>query len=170
MSRILKALAIAALVITIAGAGLVLYAINTLSPVIEQTAVSVTPAIEAQDVYDGVMRQLMEGTFTGRVFGETGGLSAEDCSFITCTVRLRNRGFFPAEWISLEVVPQRLEDGSAYDVLQLDNYGAYVLGAKSRGDLAATILHAGGAQQTGRDFVVTCYVFGKQIAVQGRAQ
>lgn len=170
MSRVLKALAIAALLVTIAGAGLVLYGMNTLAPVVELTSVSATPAAQAQHIFDNVMGQLQRETFTGRTFAPADGLTAENCTFLTYTVRLDNRGLFPAEWISLEIQPQQSADGSAYDVLQLDNNSANVLGARSRGDLAATILHAGDAQQTQRSFTVTCYVFGRQIVIQGAAQ
>lgn len=170
MSRVLKVLAIAALIVTIAGAGLVLYGINTLVPVVEMTSATVTPAAQAQDIFEQTVRQLREKTFTGSVFAEADGLSAESCSFITYTVRLANKGFFPAEWIALEIMPQADADGESFDVLQLDNNGANVLGARSRGDLAATILRRGDAQQTQRAYRVTCYVLGRQIIFEGTAQ
>ena len=168
MSRVLKVLAIAALLVTIAGAGLVLYGINTFVPVVEMTSAAVTPAMQAQDIFDHTIRQLREKTFTGSVFAVADGLDAEACSFITYTVRLANKGFFPSEWIALEILPQA--DGESYDVLQLDNNGANVLGARSRGDLAATILRRGDVQHTQRTYRVTCYVLGRQITFEGTAQ
>lgn len=159
----MKVLAIVVLIVTIAGAGTVLYGLNTLSPVVELAQANATPASQAQDIFDGVMGQVNHATFTGRVFAQPGALNSEDCTFLTYTVRLRNRGFFPAEWISLDVTP--IEG----DVLQLDNVQANVLGAGSRGDIAATILHAGDASQTQRAFTVTCYVFGRKITIEGAA-
>ena len=170
MGKTLKALAILVLLATIAGAGLVLYGLNTLAPEVEQTMVLATPASQAQEIFDSVMDELEKGTFTGHVFGETGEVDAQSGTFVTYTVRLSNKGFFPAEWISLEIHPQQNADGSGYDVLQLDNNGPNALYARSRGDIAATILRAGDAQQMQRDFTVTCYVFGKQIIIQGNAQ
>ena len=170
MSKVLKVLAILVLLATIAGAGLVLYGINTLTPVVEQATVHVTPALQAQEVFDETMKQLREETFTGRVFTGAEGVTAENCSFLTYTLRLHNRGFFPAEWISLEIYPRQSVDGSVQDILQLDNNSANVLGARSRGDLAATILCKGDAQQTQRNYVLTCYVFGKKLVIQGAAQ
>ena len=170
MGRILKVLAILVLLATIAGAGLVLYGLNTLAPVVEQATVLVTPALQAQEIFDDVMGDLDRETFTGRVFGETGELVAQDSAFITYTVRLNNKGFFPAEWISLEIHPQENADGSGYDVLQLDNNGPNVLYAHSQGDITATILRAGETQQTQREYTVTCYVFGKQIVIRGITQ
>lgn len=170
MSRVLKVLAIAALLVTIAGAGLVLYGINTLAPVAEMTSVTVTPAAQAQEIFDETLRRLRDQTFTGSVFSPADGLSAESCSFLTYTVRLANRGFFPAEWIALEIVPKADADGAQRDVLQLDNNGANVLGAQSRGDLSATILHAGDASDTQRAYRVICYVLGRQIVFEGTAQ
>ena len=164
MYKVLKGLAIAMLIVTIAGAGAVLYGINTLVPVVEQTQVMVTPASQVQDVFDGVMNQLKNGTFTGRVFAQAGDLSVPDCVFVTYTVRLANKGFFPAEWVALDVQPK---EG---DLLQLDNVQANVLSSGSRGDIVATILHTGDSSDTQRSFLITCYVFGRKITLQGMAQ
>lgn len=167
MSRALKILAIAALLATIAASGVVLYGINTLSPVVEQTSVLATEAAKAQDVFDSVMEQIRNDTFTGRMFAEDAHLSAEECTFLTYTMRLKNRGFFPAEWISFEIHPQQSADGSAGDVLQLDNNGPNALYAGSTGDIAATILCKGDGGQRERAYTITCYVFGKQRILQG---
>ncbi|HIU15319.1 MAG TPA: hypothetical protein IAC49_02595 [Candidatus Ventricola intestinavium] len=164
MSRLLKGLAILALLVTVAGACAVLYGINTLTPQVEQVSSAVTPAAQNPDAFDRVMEQLEDGTFAGRVFGDTQGLSAESCAFVTYTVRLSNRGFFPAEWISMEVVPR---EGT--DILMLADTGAHVLGAGSRGDLTATLLCAGEGEDTGRQLTITCYVFGQKIVFDAYA-
>ena len=52
MRKALKIAAIAALLVTVAGAGVLLYAMNTLSPQVVQMSVLVTPAAQAQDVFD----------------------------------------------------------------------------------------------------------------------
>lgn len=160
----MRELAIAVLIVTIAGAGLVLYGLHTLAPVVEQTSVLVTPAAQAQEIFDSAVAQARDGTFTGRVFGGVSGLDAQDCTFLTVTVRLANRGFFPAEWIALDVQP------AEGDILQLDNVQANVLASGSQGDVAATILHAGEAADTQRAFTVSCYVFGRKITLQGSVQ
>ena len=164
MYKAMKALAIAVLIITILGAGAVLYGINTLSPVVEQASIQVTPAAQAQDVFNAAMNQVNNGTFTGRVFAQPGMLEAQDCVFLTYTVRLANKGFFPAEWVSLDMQP--IEG----DVLQLDNVQANVLASGSRGDISATVLHAGDASQTQRAYIMNCYVFGRKITIEGTAQ
>ena len=164
MYKVLKVLAIVMLIVTIAGAGAVLYGINTLEPVVEQTSVQVTPAAQAQDIFDGVLAQVSGGTFTGRMFAQPGVLASQDCAFVTYTVRLANKGFFPAEWVSLNVQPVQ------GDLLQLDNVQANVLSSGSRGDISATVLHTGDASQTQRDYVVECYVFGRKITLEGTAQ
>ncbi|MBQ4266244.1 MAG: hypothetical protein IJB85_12095 [Clostridia bacterium] len=163
MYKAMKVLAIAVLIVTIAGAGAVLYGINTLSPVVEQVSVLATPAVQAQDIFDSITAQLENDTFTGRVFSGEAGLSAQDCTFLTYTVRLANKGFFPAEWISLVMQPV---EG---DVLQLDNDQANVLPRGTQGDIAATILHRGDAADTQRRFTVTCYVFGRKITLESSA-
>ncbi len=164
MYKAMKALAIAVLIVTIIGAGAVLYGINTLAPVVEQTSVLVTPAAQAQDVFDSVMAQVSKGTFTGHMFGQPGTLDAESCTFLTYTVRLANKGFFPAEWVSLDITPV---EG---DILQLDNVQANVLASGSRGDLNATILHVGDAGEMPRTYTIHCYVFGRKITLEGTVQ
>lgn len=163
MGKIMKALAITALIATIAGALVVLYALNTMTPVIEQATLLVTPAEQAQDVFDQTMDSLREGNFAGRVYADAQGLSAQDCAFVTVTARLRSRGFFPAEWLSMEIAPVQ------GDVLQLDNYGANVLNVGSQGDLSATMLCMGDGQAA-RSFSITGYVFGQKITFGGTAQ
>lgn len=163
MSKVLKGLAIAVLLITVIGAGAVLYGISTLQPRVEQVLVAVTPAEQAQDVFDTVLAQLDNGTFAGTQFTNADGLEAQSCTFLTYTVRLNNRGFFPAEWVSVAVEPQQSADGASRDVLQLGGEGAYVLGAGSSGDLTASILRTGDASDTSRRLQVTCYVFGQKI-------
>ena len=127
MGRCMKILAILALVATIAGAGAVLYGINTLRPQVVQTAAS--------------------------------EMRAEECAFVTYTVRLKNRGFFPAEWISMELLEPA--DG---DVLALPDDSRHALPAGSMGDMQLTVLRRTGAQNgAARMLRVTCYVFGRKI-------
>jgi len=166
MGRIMKVLAIVALLVTIAGAGAMLYAVNHLSPDIVQAGVMVTPAQQAQDIFDVTAAQLANETFTGRVFADAAGLDAESCTFLTYTVRLQNKGFFPAEWISLDIHPA--ENGE--DICQLDNYSANVLNSGAQGDIAATVLTCGGGAGTQRAYTVTCYVLGRKITFDGVIQ
>lgn len=169
MNRFLKILAIIVLLATVLGAGAVLYGMTMFAPQVESVAVVATPAAQAQNVFDETMAQLANGTFAGAQFAEAGALSAQDATFLTYTVRLKNRGFFPAEWIMLEVEPWNL-DGSGYDVLQLADQRGHVLAAGSAGDLSATILRAGDAGNTARNLRIVCYVFGQRVEVAAQAQ
>lgn len=159
MSKVLKGLAIGVLLLTIAGACAVLYALNTFTPRVEQVTVTATPAAQAIEAFSQVKEQLESGTFAGRVYGNTSDLTADGYTFVTYTVRLQNRGFFPAEWISLAVMPT---DGT--EILALADTGKYVLAAGSRGDLSATILVKDEGQNTARELSVACYVFGRKVA------
>ena len=164
MNAIFKGLAIAALLVTVLGAGVVLYGLQTMTPQVEMAVSAVTPASDAQDVFDDALRRIENRTFTGRVIADASGLSAQDASFVTYTVRLNNRGFFPAEWITLTVAPV---EG---DVLQLPDESAHVLTAGSRGDLSATILRASDAGDTARELELVCYVLGRRIEFTAQAQ
>ena len=164
----MKALAIAALLVTVLGAGAVLYGVKTLTPRVEFAQVSAIPAAQAREVFDTAMEQLQSRTFIGRVFSDYEGLTAEDCRLVSYTVRLENRGFFPAEWIALIVEPQSGESGR--DVLQLDDGGAHVLPAGGRGDLTATVVYAGDGGDLSRTLHIVCYVLGQEIAFDVLAQ
>lgn len=168
MNKAMKIIAIVVLLVTIAGTGAALYAVNTMTPQVESVGVVVTPALEAEGTFDSVMEQLTQETFTGRVYSDTTGLRAQDCSFVTYTVRLDNRGFFPAEWIALTVVPSAQQTEESRDILMMPESGAYALYAGSRGDLTATILTTGNPQQT-RELEISCYVFGRKIVFRVNA-
>ncbi|MFQ9805711.1 MAG: OmpA family protein [Christensenellales bacterium] len=161
VGRFMKILAILALVATIAGAGAVLYGINTLAPQVVQTAANVTEAQSVADTFDDMVTRLENGTFGGRIFGRTDDLRAEDCAFVTYTVRLQNKGFFPAEWISMELIEPK--DG---DVLALPDDSRHALAAGSVGDMQLTVLRRTDEEEqadTARTLRVTCYVFGRKI-------
>ena len=162
MVKAMKVLAIAALVATIAGAGAVLYALNTMTPSVEQVTVTATPAGQAQDTFDAIMRSLEAGTFGGKVYADAAGLAAEDCTFMTYSVRLKNRGFFPAEWVSLAFVPREDVQNQTKDYLQVDNFGANVLASGSTGDINTTILTTIDPANTVARIEGTCYVFGQE--------
>lgn len=164
MYKTMKVLAIVVLIATILGAGAVLYGIKTLVPIVEQASTAATPAVQAQDVFEDIASQIANETFTGRVFADAQGLSADNCTFLTYTVRLANKGFFPAEWISLDIQPK---EG---DLLQMDNYKANVLASGSQGDISATILHRGDDVDMQRAFTINCYVFGKKLSLEGIVQ
>ena len=158
MSKFMKILAIVVLLVTIAGAGVVLYGLNTLSPQVVQTSVAATPAADAENTFDSLVSQLENGTFGGKICGETGDLRMEDCTFLTYTVRLKNKGFFPAEWISPE-----LTEAAQNDVLILPDDSRHVLAAGSMGDIQVTVLNRTNQPDTARTLRVTCYVFGQKI-------
>lgn len=122
-------------------------------------AASETRAQDAADTFAALVSQLENNTFGGKIFGGTGDLRAEECTFVTYTVRLKNRGFFPAEWISMELL-----EPAEGDVLALPDDSRHALPAGSMGDMQLTVLRRTDAQ-TGATRVlrVTCYVFGRKI-------
>ena len=166
MRGLLKGLAIAALLATVIGAGIVLYGLNAMEPGVVQVSVTATPATQAQEMFDAVLSQVDNGTFSGTQFALADGVSAESCTFLTYTVRLQNRGFFPAEWVSLAIEPA--QDGG--DVLQIGGDGTHLLMARSTGDLSATLLRTGDATVTARTLSISCYVFGQKLVVQAQAE
>ena len=68
MRGLLRGLAIAALLVTVTGAGVVLYGLSTMEPRVVQVSVTATPAQQAQETFDAVLAQLDDGTFAGTQF------------------------------------------------------------------------------------------------------
>lgn len=162
MNKAIKILAIVMLLVTIAGAGAVLYGVNTLVPEVAHTAVTVTPAVQVPDTFEAVMAQAEAGTFGGRMLLGGEDIAAEDAVFMTYTVRLKNKGFFPAEWISLQAAAREDVNLGTHDILQTDQYGANVLPAGSEGDIAATVLTTIDAANTYTVLEGSCYVLGEK--------
>ena len=162
MNKAIRILAIAALLVTIAGAAAVLYAINNLVPSLVQVSTAVTPAAQVEDTFDAIMAQVAEGTFAGRLLGEGMDVSAEEANFVTYTVRLKNKGFFPAEWISIQAAPREDVSAGTRDFLQTDQYGANVLAAGAEGDIAATVLTTIDPTNTYTILEVSCHVLGEK--------
>ncbi len=162
MGKIFKALAIFLLLVTIVGAGVMLYGVQMLTPKVEFARVETITASEAPELFEQTCAALDDGTFTGRFFAEqidAASLEAEQCTFLRYSVRLRNRGFFPAEWISLTVIPK---DG---DLLMIGGADANVLAAGTQGDLSVTVLHEGDGVDLARTVDMVCYVFGQKISL-----
>ena len=167
MGKLMRGLAIAVLLATVAGAFGVLYGMKTFSPQVDHVTVDLLPAEQAPKAFEEIRRQLEAGTYAGKVFPSqqgTDNLNAEDCTFVTYTVRLANKGFFPAEWIAMQVLPA---DGT--EVLMLPDDGAHVLNTRTTGDLSATMLCREGGEETPRRLEVSCYVFGRKIVFQVQA-
>ena len=167
MNRLLKILAVLMLMVTVAGAAAVLYGVNTMRPQVVQAVSSVTPAADVQEVFDQTIEKAAQGIFAGKMYADPLTLDAQACSFVTYTVRLHNKGFFPAEWISLQVQPVSSENGQ--DVLVLDSGGANVLPAGAQGDLSVTLLTTVDGEQPQRTIEISCYVFGRKQTVYVQA-
>ena len=163
MNRAIKALAIVMLAVTLAAAGAVLYGALNLAPKVVEAVWAVMPAEQAQETFDSLKQAAAEGVLSGKVYGDVTRLDAADCAFVTYTVRVKNAGFLPAEWIALELQPVAYEGGQ--DMLVLDNGGANVLPAGSQGDIAVTLLTTITGEQPPRAINLTCYVFGRKQTV-----
>ncbi len=163
MNRAIKTLAVVMLAVTILAAGAVLYGYLNLAPKVVDVAAAVTPAQQAQETFDSLKQAAAEGVLSGKVYGDVTGLEAADCAFLTYTVRVKNAGFLPAEWIALELQPVSFEGGQ--DMLVLDNGGANVLSSGAQGDIAVTLLTTITGEQPQRVVNLTCYVFGRKQTV-----
>ncbi len=159
MTRFLKVLAILVLVLTLAGAGAAVYAYRHRMPEAVSSSADILSASEREEEKAAWFRQAEDGLFAGTAAENWKDFEDGDLVFWQCTLRVRNDGFFPAEWIALEPQPQ------AGDVMILPDAQPKVLGARSEGDLAVTVLCTGEAAAKPRELLLSCTVLGHRETV-----
>ena len=79
----MKILAILALVATIAGAGAVLYGVNTLRPQVVQTAADETRAQDAVDTFDDMVMRLETTRLAENLWRDGRSARGRICAFVT---------------------------------------------------------------------------------------
>ena len=124
----------------------------------EMTAV-VTPAVHATEQFEALRADMDNDSLTGRVYRKEALGNPEDYVFVTYSLRVKNVGFIPAEWIELVISPG---DG---DILEVPASGAQVLGAMNEGDLKTVVLQKGDGSDNARSAQVRYYAFGRAYAV-----
>ena len=132
--RVLAAVCIAA---TLGMAAVVWFGWQHLTPGIVSMQVQAVKADANPEMFEQMTGGWREATLAVESFAEPRALEKEDCTLVTCTVRLDNRGFFPCEWPNL-----RLSPGEG-DLFALLDERAGMLAAGSQGDLVLVFLHEG---------------------------
>lgn len=122
-------------------------------------AASLTPATEALGTYELVTGQMREGSFYGTVYQELEFTYPESYTFVSFTVRMRNRGLLPMDWIRIEVAPEE------NDILQLAADRTPSLAGGSTADFSTALLCRSGADAD-RKITLTYYVLGYPFRVE----
>ena len=120
---------------------------------------TLTPAVEVLGTYNDVLAQLEDETFAGRRFTSSDFLMPESYAFLTLTVRMKNGGPLPMDYIEIQVVP----DPS--DVLQLASDHTPTLRGGDTGEMSVVVLTRTGASQE-RSVKVTYYVLGHPFTAE----
>ncbi len=155
----MRFLAAMLLIVVLLAAGFIGYCYWGATMEIEAVAASVVPAVEAMGTYNDTVRQIRDETFLGTRYRLDDFIMPDGYTFLTLTVKLRNRGILPQDWIRIEVLP------NAADIAQLYTERTPSLGGMSAGELSATVLMRSGAS-TDRRIRVTYYVLGTQFSVE----
>ena len=117
---------------------------------------AVTPAADAMDTFASVREQLAQDACYGEKFRDVDFGGAENYSFVTLNVRMKNIGLFPMEWVRVTVEPV------AADILQLPPEGdPPTLARLSMGEYAVAFLTQG--EGGARTYRVIYYVLGRQF-------
>lgn len=125
---------------------------------IEGVATSSVQATEAMGTLADIESHMRNGSFLGVSFREAEFTEPAQYEFQTITLRMKNRGMFPMDWIQFEVQP------GVADVLQLPQERTPTLGANSTGDFSADILTLSGAE-TRHTVRISYYVLGRKITI-----
>lgn len=125
-----------------------------------QLRVTTLAATEATEQFEALRTKMDSDALTDRIYIKEALTNPEEYTFVTYTVRVKNVGIIPAEWIELVMVPQ---EG---DVLQLDTGSAHALNAFSEGDLKATLLVKGEGNSGARTGKITYFAFGRPYEVR----
>ena len=111
------------------------------------------------DLFQQIKQYKAMDAFQGTAFTDEAIGEAADYAFITYTLRLTNQCLIPIDMIEVQVIPK---DG---DVVQVGNYDAQSLEAKSSGSVNATIMTAKDNHSI-RDVLITYYVWGVSFSIR----
>lgn len=156
MRVFVRVLAAICIVATLAMAAVVWFGWQHLTPEIVSLQVQAVKADANPELFEQLAGGWREATLAVDSFAEPRALEKGDCSLVTCTVRLDNRGFFPCEWPSL-----RLSPGEG-DLFALLEERAGMLAAGSQGDLVLVFLHEGPLPKQWK-VIVQGYVLGQKF-------
>ena len=156
MRRFLKVFAVLVLILTLAAAGVAAYGLIHFMPEAVSCQTTLLPTADYAQQKEEWFSQAENSTFPGSLAENWKDLGDEELVFWQCTLRVRNDGFFPAEWIALE--PQPLPG----DVMILPDAQPKVLQSRSEGDLTVTVLCGEKAAGAQRSLVLSCYVLGRK--------
>lgn len=155
----MRGIAIGLLVVTLLVAAFLGYCYVGTQMQIAQVTVRRTPAEEVPGTYEGIVQQVENESFLGKLYRETIFTGAEGYAFISLTLRMQNRGLFPMDWIQVDVLP------GATDVLQLAQERTPSLAGNTTADYSVTVLaraDAGASHQ----MRISYYVLGKPYTLE----
>ena len=118
----------------------------------------VVPAADMLAQFQALHRAVQERALLGRQFQQGPDDDPSAYVFHIYTVRLRNDGLIPAEWVRLDVEP------GPGDVLQAEGESAGHLAALSSGDMQLLVLAQHGAT-TARRLTLTYFVWGRAYSI-----
>ena len=125
---------------------------------IESVTSSWKAAVDDLETFNQINYQIENGSFSGVRVVEAPLPDPESMSFLTLTVRMRNRGLLPQDWIEIHIEPK---DG---DYLFLAQERTPTLAAGTLSDFS-TILLTRASVDGSRSLRITYYVLGRQYQV-----
>ncbi|MBQ8555010.1 MAG: hypothetical protein IJ438_03950 [Clostridia bacterium] len=149
------------LIVSLVGVG---YLYMTANVVVEATGVIAMEADDQPELFSRLRDQVRTGAVIGTPYVSASELGeAENYQFYTYTIRLRNDCYVAADTIEVQITPM------AGDVLQIGAQSSYVIGARSTGDVQATILTAAGMHPI-REVTVSYYMWGLPFTLKTTVQ
>ncbi|MDR0397528.1 MAG: hypothetical protein LBH66_09555 [Oscillospiraceae bacterium] len=119
----------------------------------------IRPAEESIAAFEDLKSRLADGSFVGEVISDADLGSPEGYEFLSYTVRLRNYGALPAEWIRMEIQPD-----PNWDVIALGEPRGFSLAPFSTGALSGAMLARSGGDPA-RALTIRYYVYGRMLEI-----
>lgn len=154
------------LVVAAAAFGMYVYA-NTRLQVVS-VKLETTAATARESEFSALQTAVDHQALTGTAFADSVAGTAEDYSFFTYTIRLRNNGLIDAEMVEVQPVPAN-GDVLAYASLDAAQaHGNTVIAAGSEQDVWSVVLTSAQNQQNrqvSRSFKITYYIWGMPVSI-----
>jgi len=150
----MRALAWILLIVTICVGLLIAYTLYAAELKVELAEVRVVPAGGMVTEFQSLHRAVQERALLGKQFEEGPADDPGAYDFHLYTVRLRNNGLVPADWVRLDVRP---EPGA---VLQSDSESAGEIPAMSAGEIQLVVLARRGASAA-RQLSLTYFIWSR---------
>lgn len=155
----MKTFAIVMMILVVALAGVMGYALFNTALVVEGKGMQVLSASQRMEDFEALREDIERGTVEGALFDGTVPMNAADYNFYVYTLRLKNNCLVPAEMVEVQLSP------GGQDVLCYDEKALVTIAPGESRDVWCVLLTRGTPSAV-RELTVTYYLWGNAQTVK----